>query len=169
MNKPAASFIIRPAQPGDVAAIVPLVKASWARTYDPAIGETARRAISDAKHVPDLFLAEIEQPDKAAMVALAGDSLIGHVGGYRLENGNFYVDHLHVDKALHGQGVAAALMDGLRDHLTAEMSPPPTAIELTVLKGNDRALAFYAKHGFIELGEAERLADIPAIHLLWSI
>ena len=169
MNKPAASFIIRPAQPGDVAAIVPLVKASWARTYDPAIGEEARRKISDAKHVPDLFLAEISDPDKAGLLAESDGKVIGHVGGFLLENGNFYVDHLHVDRDWHGRGIAALLMNGLRDHLTAEMSPPPAAIELTVLKGNDRALAFYAKHGFIELGEAEGLADIPAIHLLWSI
>ncbi|MEZ5800764.1 MAG: hypothetical protein R3D29_10205 [Nitratireductor sp.] len=82
MNKPAASFIIRPAQPGDVAAIVPLVKASWARTYDPAIGEAARRKISDAKHVPDLFLAEIRDPDKAGLLAESDGKVIGHVGGF---------------------------------------------------------------------------------------
>ena len=169
MNKPAASVVIRQAVPGDVAAIIPLVKESWARTYDPAIGEAARRAISDAKHVPDLFLAEICDPDKAGLLAESNGMVIGHVGGYRLDNGNFYVDHLHVDRDWHGRGIAALLMNGLRDHLKTEMAPPPDAIELTVLKGNDRALAFYHKQGFAELGEGEGLADIPAIHLQWMI
>ncbi|MEZ5800765.1 MAG: hypothetical protein R3D29_10210 [Nitratireductor sp.] len=58
---------------------------------------------------------------------------------------------MHVDKASHGQGVAAALMDGLRDHLKAEMKPAPGAIELTVWPAMSVHLPFIQSHGFIEL------------------
>jgi len=162
-------FIIRPAVVNDVPAIIPLVKESWARTYDPAIGEAARREISDNKHIPELFLAEIETPSKDALVAVSGDAIIGHVGGYMQDNNAFYVDHLHVEKGWHGKGVATALMNGLRDHLKSDTGLNPDAIELTVLKGNDRAIAFYFKQGFKDLGEAEGLNGIPAILMRWEI
>ena len=50
----------------DIPAIIQLVKASWARTYDTVIGVEARKVKSDAKHVPTLFLSEIERDDRWA-------------------------------------------------------------------------------------------------------
>ena len=74
-------FFVRTAAAHDVPAIINLVKASWAGTYDPVIGVEARKAKSDAKHVPDLFLGEIARRDAISLIALDKTDIIGHIGG----------------------------------------------------------------------------------------
>jgi ribosomal protein S18 acetylase RimI-like enzyme len=60
------------------------------------------------------------------------------------------VQRLYVDARFHGKGVAALLMDACidsaRGHGTA-------ALWLGVWERNLRAIAFYAKCGFVEVGE----------------
>ena len=70
----------------------------------------------------------------------------GSIAGYamaELKDGDVMLDRLHVDNSEFGSGLAADLLHTV---LAAHAGMP--SIGLEVLEGNDRALAFYGKHGF---------------------
>jgi ribosomal protein S18 acetylase RimI-like enzyme len=148
----AGGFAIRPSTEADIAAIIALVKDSWARTYDPLIGAGERAHISDAKHVPQLFKSEIGKSDAVSFVAVDPSSaIIGHIGG-AMHGDVCFIDRIHVARGWVGRGVAKALMDAA----CARLAGRATALELTVLEGNDRAAAFYRKYGFSAAAGAAR-------------
>jgi ribosomal protein S18 acetylase RimI-like enzyme len=60
------------------------------------------------------------------------------------------VQRLYVDARYHGKGVAALLMDACID---AARRYDTKALWLGVWEHNPRAIAFYAKCGFVEVGE----------------
>lgn len=60
------------------------------------------------------------------------------------------VQRLYVDARYHGKGVAAVLMDACID---AARGHGTVALWLGVWERNARAIAFYAKCGFVEVGE----------------
>ena len=145
-----------------------LVKASWARTYDPVIGIEARKAKSDLKHVPQLFLSEIRNKDAACMIAELDGEIIGHVGGQLRGDRVFFVDHLHVAPVYHGKGVASGLMKGFAE----KVRQIADCIELTVLSNNHRAFRFYEKLGFVEAtgsNEDAGLGGVPSVLMRWSL
>lgn len=159
----SAQFAIRPTRADEVDAVMAFIKASWARTYDGLIGPAAQREISDAKHVRELFAGEIGNRDAVSLVAVdAGDQIVGHLGGELRGNGCCFVDRVHVDTAWWGTGVGAALIRNAE----SEVAGRADRLELTVLEGNDRAIAFYVKSGFkavANLGAAHGLAGKSAI------
>jgi ribosomal protein S18 acetylase RimI-like enzyme len=71
----------------------------------------------------------------------------GSIAGYAMaamdEAGNVMLDRLHVEQSEHGSGLAADILHAV---LAAHTGVPSIALE--VLEGNDRAKAFYLKHGF---------------------
>lgn len=160
-----SSFIVRPTRRDDVDAVMALTKGSWARTYDPVIGAAERAIISDAKHVPALFVDEIDSPDGVTLVAVLEDGApVGHLGGSMDGQGGYYLDRLHVVPAWQGKGVADALVD---DCVMA-CAGRAAYLELTVLAGNDRAIGFYRRAGFapVDAGTVEDgLAGIPGHRL----
>lgn len=161
---------IRPTQITDIPAVIDLINDSWARTYDPLIGEQARLAITDKKHVPTLFEDEIDMPSGESIVAInEADVIVGHVGGFdKGEFETFFVDHLHVDPKYFGKDVATNLLDALCKGVSFRAK----RIELTVLQGNDRAIGFYNKYGFkpaTGANEDDGLDDTPSILLRYEI
>jgi diamine N-acetyltransferase len=100
---------------------------------------------------------EIADPDRYVLLAHAAGELAGFgqlragnryacvTGAEPIELLRFYVDH-----RWHGRGVAA--------HLLAELDAEAAArgartMYLAVFEHNDRARAFYRKHGFVEVGD----------------
>ena len=161
---------IRPTQITDISAVIELINDSWSRTYDPLIGKEARLAITDKKHVPALFEDEIDMPIGESVVAVdETDSIVGHVGGFdKGEVGTFFVDHLHIKPEYFGKGIASKLLDSLSEAISNRAQ----RIELTVLRGNERAIGFYNKYGFkAATGENEDdgLDDTPSILLRYEI
>lgn len=156
--------------PQDIPAIIGLVKASWAQTYDSVIGIQSRKAKSDAKHIPALFQGEIDRDDAMGIVAKSGETVIGYVGGEMRGAAVFFIDHLHVEPAWHGKKIATGLLEKLRDELSLELDPQ--CIELTVLRNNNRAIAFYKKNRFFEANganEDDGLGGVPSILMRWTI
>ena len=156
----SAAFTIRPSQEGDVEALMALVKASWARTYDPAIGVAERQRISGAKHVRSLFESEYLPGSGFGFVAHDRDgTLIGQAAGEWRDNGAVaFIDRIHVEPDWKGRGVAQALLDAV----AAMARQKGAVVELTVLHGNARAIAFYLKSGFGKVAEVDGLSGIPA-------
>jgi ribosomal protein S18 acetylase RimI-like enzyme len=105
--------------------------------------ETTAR-ISDDYHTPQKIAAELADDNKMSFVAERPD---GSIAGYAMaemdENGDVMLDRLHIDNSEFGTGLAADMLHAV---FAAHSGIPSIALE--VIEGNDRALAFYRKHGF---------------------
>ena len=135
---------IRAMTKNDLNAVSRLLGGSWRRTYSPIMGEDNTARLSDEKHAPDKLAADLADDDKMSFVAARSD---GSIAGYAMaamdEKGDVMLDRLHVEPQEFGSGLA---VDLLRAVLAAHAGIASIALE--VIEGNDRAIAFYRKHGF---------------------
>ncbi|NUS22272.1 MAG: GNAT family N-acetyltransferase, partial [Mesorhizobium sp.] len=113
-------------------------------TYTPIMGDETVARLSDEKHAPDKLAAELEDEDKMSFVAERAD---GSIAGYAMaamdKKGDVMLDRLHIEPQAFGSGLAVDLLHAV---LAAHAGIPSIALE--VIEGNDRAIAFYRKHGF---------------------
>ena len=152
---------IRHMEPDDAAGAAALVSASWARTYGPLMGEERAAAESAKKHQPEMIAADMKRPHSESFVATAAD---GTVVGYAyaiVTKGVLWLDRLHVAPEYQGTGLAADLLHAVMVNYLGEPS-----ISLEVLKGNDRAIRFYERQGFVATEERDacgNIAGVPAL------
>lgn len=153
---------IRAMTAADAPAVAALLSASWARTYSPILGAAKVDAISAARHTPEILAAEAAEPANVALVCEAADGLIaGYALAWPDEKGDAWLERLHVRPDNFGSGLAARMLDGV-----AAAFPGARAIALDVIVGNDRAIAFYRKHGFVTVDPAVTYAGLdhaPAV------
>ncbi|RWB13451.1 N-acetyltransferase [Mesorhizobium sp.] len=135
---------IRAMTKNDLAAVSRLLGQSWRRTYSPIMGEENAARLSDERHAPDRLAEEIKNDNKMSFVAEQAD---GSIAGYAMaemdEKGDVMLDRLHIQPEAFGSGLAVDLLHAV---LAAHAGIPSIALE--VIEGNDRAIAFYRKHGF---------------------
>ena len=100
--------------------------------------------------------AELDDPDMITLLATDGATLVGyaqlHLGeppGCVLDRHAIELARFYVDRALHGRGVAHTLM---RATLQAASARAQT-VWLGVWERNARAIAFYVKCGFVDVGQ----------------
>jgi ribosomal protein S18 acetylase RimI-like enzyme len=128
----------------DIPAVSKLLGESWRRTYSPILGAETAARISDEHHAPQRIAVELADSNRMAFVAQRSD---GSVAGYATAEmdaaGDVWLDRLHIEAGEFGTGLAADLLHAV---LAAHTGIPSIALE--VLEGNDRAMAFYRKHGF---------------------
>ena len=136
--------VIRAMTEQDVPAVSKLLGESWRRTYGSIIGLEMTARISDEHHSPERIAEELADDNRMSFVAERAD---GSISGYAMAEmdaaGDVMLDRLHIDRSEFGTGLAADLLHAV---LAAHAGVPSIALE--VLEGNDRALAFYRKHGF---------------------
>jgi ribosomal protein S18 acetylase RimI-like enzyme len=141
----------------DVPAVSRLLGESWRRTYAPILGEDATARTSDVHHAPQRIAEDLADANKMAFVAERPD---GSIAGYAMAEmdaaGDVMLDRLHIEKSEYGTGLAADILHAV---FAAHAGIPSIALE--VLEGNERALAFYRKHGFevVERRPASHGAD----------
>jgi GNAT superfamily N-acetyltransferase len=160
------AFRIRRPEPADAAPLAELAARLFADTF-----AADNRPEDMAAHLADRFgvrqqSAEIADPGILTFVVEAAAGLIGYTqvrrapppdcvtGEAPVELGRFYVD-----RSWHGRGLAQRLMAVVRD---AALALGGRTLWLTVWERNPRAIAFYAKCGFRDVGcQAFRLgADL---------
>ncbi|KUM25132.1 GCN5 family acetyltransferase [Mesorhizobium loti] len=145
---------IRAMTTNDLGAVSQLLGGSWRRTYAPIMGADTVAQLSDEKHAPEKLAEELADDDKMSFVAERTD---GSIAGYAMaamdEKGDVMLDRLHIEPQEFGSGLAVDLLHAV---LAAHAGIPSIALE--VIEGNDRAVAFYRKHGF-EVAERR-----PAAH-----
>ena len=145
---------IRAMTEADTSEVARLLGESWRRTYGPLLGFETVAGISDEHHTPQRLAAVLANADILSFVAERSD---GSIGGYAMAKmdgtGDVRLERLHVDKSEYGTGLASNLLHAV---LAAHAGIPSIALE--VLEGNDRATAFYRKHGF------EIVSRQPASH-----
>lgn len=145
---------IRAMTKDDLADVSRLLGQSWRRTYSPIMGDEAVARLSDERHAPEKLAAELEDEDKMSFVAERAD---GSIAGYAMAmmdaKGDVVLERLHVEPQAFGSGLAVDLLHAV---LAAHAGIPSIALE--VIEGNERAIAFYRKHGF------EPVERRPAAH-----
>lgn len=145
---------IRAMTKNDLAAVSRLLGQSWRRTYSPIMGADSTARLSDEKHAPEKLAEELADNNKMSFVAERSD---GSIAGYAMaamdDKGDVMLDRLHIEPEAFGSGLAVDLLHAV---LAAHAGIPSIALE--VIEGNDRAIAFYRKHGF------EVVEHRPAAH-----
>jgi diamine N-acetyltransferase len=151
------STTLRLATVADAAALAAL----GARTFRDAFGDSNTPENMDAYirktyHV-EAQRRELEDPAWHTLVVEHDDALIAFA---QIREGAAYecvagpapieLQRIYVDRGWHGQGVAQALFDALVE-LARRLGG--RTLHLGVWEHNHRALAFYAKHGFTDVGE----------------
>jgi len=117
-----------------------------------------------ARHIAGAFNAvrqgeELSDPDVACLLAHRDDALAGYAQVRRGETPACVTDaapielhRFYIDAAWHGCGLAQSLLDEAR---TAALAFGGSVLWLKVWEHNARAIAFYAKSRFIDVGTAD--------------
>lgn len=140
----------------DADALDAMARETWVRTFGHGY----------AREDLDAYLAQAYGPTGQLRSHLADPAIRWHVAradggivGYaklippwvdQADPGDIQLGQLYVAHDRHGQGVAQALMDWAITTARAHNAP---ALLLAVFEENHRALAFYAKYGFVEIGD----------------
>ena len=159
MNVRALSPIeprIRRATPDDAAAIADIAERVFVRTFEPDndpinVAAHVRSAFGEAIQREELadptvtyLLVEVDAHLAAFAQLKAGATDPSVHGEAPFEIQRFYVDHDY-----HGRGVAAHLMDAC---IEAAQKQGGQTLWLGVWERNARAIRFYEKRGFVDVG-----------------
>ena len=160
-----AGFSIRQATPDDAPALAAAARQFFRDTFGPAnrpqdMEHYLAHAFSETQQ-----RAELTEPAARILVATGGSGeIVGYVhlrlgaappassaapAGHPAE-----IARLYADRRWHGRGLGAALMDAA---LATARQWGAKLLWLGVWEQNPRAIAFYAKHGFVDVGEQEFL------------
>src|SRR5581483_5938434 len=140
-----ADVVVRPMRAEDRAPALDLWVAAWQDAY-PAIDFAGRRDWMDER------FEELTGRGAHALVAARESEIVGFV---IIDPSSGYLDQLAVAIAYQRRGIAGKLLAEAR-----RLSP--RQIELEVNEDNDRAIAFYRKHGFrISGAGVTRLSGAP--------
>ncbi len=150
-------IVIRRATDEDAERLAELARRTFVETFGP--DNTAEdMAIHVAKSFgPELQLREIRDPRMITLLAELGSMTVGFAQVHQGQpaacvtgDSPIEVRRFYVDRPFHGRGIAQALMRAVER--TAQDLGGRT-LWLGVWERNARAIAFYAKCGFVDVGE----------------
>ena len=156
-------FAVRPMAPEDVPDMVRMYSQSWIDTYtnrDKGVTQEWVEAKVAPRSTPEnlerlaRLITDTDPLRGANYVAVSDGAVIGMCRPYSDRNGRCHVGAIYVDKAWHGKGVGAALMERILDWVGPERD-----VELQVATYNERARRFYKMWGFVENHGSEALYD----------
>lgn len=145
----------------DAAAAAALIHASWISTYGPLMGEARAEQESAKKHQPDQIAADLTRAHSESFVAEGPEGAIVGYAYAKVVKGVLWLDRLHVAPGHRGSGLAAGLLHAVIANYIGEGS-----ISLEVLKGNDRAIRFYEREGFVTTEERDACGGIGGVPTL---
>jgi ribosomal protein S18 acetylase RimI-like enzyme len=148
---------IRHATDADASAVAAFAQRTFVETFA-ADNTPEDMAAQVAKSFgPPIQLGEIRDPDVITLLAELGPQLTGFAQVRRgppppCVNGPSPVElqRFYVDRPFHGRGIAQALMRAV-DDVARQLGG--RTLWLGVWERNARAIAFYAKCGFVDVGE----------------
>jgi ribosomal protein S18 acetylase RimI-like enzyme len=154
-------FFIRTATLTDLPKVQTLLRESWLDTYAEHEGEEKILDISRQWHSLDRLKQQLEQPRSEFVLADDGQTIGGM--GYAMQTGEAIADikQLHVAPPFHGQGIGGDMLAEL------EMGfPGVKTMRLEAHPGNQNAIRFYEKRGYVKTSEADKCDgefDLPAV------
>jgi ribosomal protein S18 acetylase RimI-like enzyme len=134
----ASEIIIRPAEEYDVPALVRLLRRSWLVTWAPELPFEAVRVFAAA----DPARSHAETAWRSFVVATRSGMLVGMV-----QTDRDVIDALEVDPACWNGGVGSTLLHAAERQIARSYA----VARLEVRSFNTRALAFYARRGWVEV------------------
>jgi len=153
-------MLIRPALPVDAQDLAVLGARLWRETYEGLIPASDLESYLAEAFGSDRQAAELADPAGRTLTIEVDGRLLGYAwlracgpGGdpARLPFGRpLEVARFYVDQSLHGRGAARSLMAAVLAHAA---SAGHDWVWLQVWEENHRALRFYAKAGFKDVGE----------------
>ena len=166
--------IIRSAIPGDAAQLAGLAESTFRATFGAANTEANLSLHCESSYGAEIQLAEITDPQMHTFVAEDNNSLAAYAQVRRSKppqcvKGQFPIEiqRLYVNSSYHGRGLAQALM---AECLAYARSLRSEVVWLGVWEHNPRAVAFYRKCRFVEVGEhIFRLGDDPQRDIIMAI
>jgi putative acetyltransferase len=137
--------ILRPATPDDVDAVTAVFHQGWHDVHPGRVpdGLTERRT-PEAFH--ERVSARIAETDETTVAEIEGA-----IAGFVMVSGS-EAEQVYVDRAFRGSGVAAQLLTEAERQIAAAGHDEAW---LVVVRGNDRAQAFYAKQGWVDQGDMD--------------
>ena len=167
-----AGFSIRLATPDDAPALAVAARAFFSDTFGSAnrpedLEDYLAHAFSESRQ-----RAELTEPGAQMLLATAGGGeIVGYVhvrlgaappaacsarAGRAAE-----IARLYADRQWHGRGLGAALMDAA---VSVAVQSGAELLWLGVWEQNPRAIAFYSKHGFVDVGEQDFMLGTDRQH-----
>jgi ribosomal protein S18 acetylase RimI-like enzyme len=147
-----SEVLLRPATEADVDAVATLFHEGWHDVHPGRVpdGLTERRT-PEAFH--DRVSRRIAETDETTVAVVDGV-----VAGFVMVNDEGEAEQVYVGRDHRGSGVAALLLTEAERQLAAAGHDEAF---LVVVRGNDRAQAFYAKQGWVDRGDH----DYPVVAL----
>ncbi|MFZ6731562.1 GNAT family N-acetyltransferase [Undibacterium sp. Ji42W] len=151
-----ANVIIRKAETADVSALTVLILQVWLDTY---VKQGVTRSVASyvlSELTTTRTAAYLAQVDTHILLADVDGRLVGYCqtlngkrhaqvkGEYQAE-----LDHLYVHPAFFGRGIGRQLLAEAEEHLRAQ---GVQQLWLTAWVGNDKALRFYPRTGYADIG-----------------
>ncbi len=158
---------IREMKPEDVEKVVSLYEASWRRTYGSLLSREILETQIAKRFSTQKQSAEVQDEDIITIVAVEDDKIMGAVSAHMDERNQAWLDRLHLVPGEFGSGLADNLLRATLTKHTGLQS-----IMIKILKGNDRAIAFYEKHGFDiteDVATDKELGGVPTVIMTRTI
>ncbi len=154
-----SDFVIRPGRPSDAQALAQFAARTWAETFGPDNDPAhlaAHLATAFGEHQQR---GELTDPEFRTLLVEQGRILCGYVQVGRREPpacvagpAPIEIARFYIDQPWHGRGLAQRLMTAAKD--TARALGGRTAW-LGVWELNPRAIGFYTKCGFLDVGTTD--------------
>ena len=159
MSEPSSAVVVRRAAATDADA--QLLASLAARLFEDAFGAMNDphdlRLFLARTYSPDLQLAELRDADRVAWIAESGGVAVGYAMARRGSRSPHVaarqpaeLQRIYADRAWHGRGVGAALLDAC---IAQSRAWGCDVLWLGVWEENPRGIAFYEKRGFRRVGE----------------
>ncbi len=153
---------IRRMNADDATAVADLLASSWRRTYEATMGvDKLERAIASWGQPQSLARESGDEEIIAFVAEEDGGAIVGHAMAFMKDDRSVWLERLHVAPGRFGTGLAADLLHAV---LAAHAGLP--SIGLEVLEGNDRAIRFYEKHGFVVVERKNACGSVDGVPTL---
>jgi GNAT superfamily N-acetyltransferase len=159
-ERPEGALSIRKATVADAEALSAFAARVFRETFAPDNDPMDMDAYLSEAFAPEKQAAEIADGSGVCLLAEVGETLAGYAF-LRIEAADgrdpsvalpVELQRFYVDYAWHGRGVAPALMTACIDTARARGG---VTMWLGVWERNPRAIRFYQKHGFVDIGAKE--------------
>ncbi|MFH1103406.1 MAG: GNAT family N-acetyltransferase [Actinomycetota bacterium] len=153
---------IAEATPGDVDDLRAFFWEAWAQAGPDAPGWAgADDEVMGELTAPDAILARLGGPDRRMFLTRRDGRVAGFAATRRIDPATVELAGVIVLQSLIGQGVGSGLVDGA---IAGAVGDGYRQVVVRTEADNDRARAFYRRHGFVEVaGAVEAVEGVGAV------
>jgi len=147
----SVSFAVRPAEPGDLAALHPVIERAYRGNGDQSGWTHEAHILSDQRTDIATLAAILETPGTCLLVAHDGPTIIGCVQITDNGGGLCYLGLLCIEPTLQAGGLGRLLLDAADD--VARTLFGATVMEMKVIESRVELIAYYQRRGYDITGE----------------